>query len=47
MRRWLDRKADWPARSWTSATSPLPYHYGQEGDVYHFSYAWIYPAAGS
>jgi 4-amino-4-deoxy-L-arabinose transferase-like glycosyltransferase len=22
-----------------------PYHYGRAGDVYHFSYAWIYPAA--
>jgi 4-amino-4-deoxy-L-arabinose transferase-like glycosyltransferase len=22
-----------------------PYHYGRPGDVYHFSYAWLYPAA--
>jgi 4-amino-4-deoxy-L-arabinose transferase-like glycosyltransferase len=22
-----------------------PYHYGKSGDVYHFSYAWIYPKA--
>ena len=21
----------------------LPYHYGRAGDVYHFSYAWLYP----
>ncbi len=25
----------------------LPYHYGRNGDLYHFSYAWIYPDAGS
>ena len=22
----------------------VPYHYGRDGDLYHFSYAWIYPA---
>jgi hypothetical protein len=25
----------------------LPYHYGRDGDAYHFGYAWIYPPAGS
>lgn len=24
----------------------LPYHYGRQGDAYHFSYAWIYPPTG-
>jgi len=24
-----------------------PYHYGKPGDVYHFSYAWIYPKVGT
>lgn len=24
----------------------LPYHYGRPSDVYHFSFAWIYPTAG-
>jgi len=24
-----------------------PYHYGKPGDVYHFSYAWIYPKANT
>ena len=22
----------------------LPYHYGRDGDVYHFGYVWVYPA---
>lgn len=47
---------DRPLRDWLDAHGldatvdvqdiALPYHYGKPGDVYHFSYAWIYPPAG-
>jgi 4-amino-4-deoxy-L-arabinose transferase-like glycosyltransferase len=42
---------DWLAARGMSATMDVhsiarPYHYGKPGDVYHFSYAWIYPPAG-
>jgi lipopolysaccharide core galacturonosyltransferase RgtB len=41
---WLDRKAVLAGRAVDVRDAALPYNYGQEGDVYHFSYAWIYPA---
>jgi hypothetical protein len=37
----------------TDAPTPVPreiarpYHYGRQGDVYHFGYAWIHPAEGT
>ena len=40
-------KRHWPAGTLDVRDAAVPYNYGREGDVYHFSYAWIYPAAGS
>jgi 4-amino-4-deoxy-L-arabinose transferase-like glycosyltransferase len=42
MRAWLD-KAGLAGRDVEVRDIAVPYHYGREGDVYHFSYAWIYP----
>jgi 4-amino-4-deoxy-L-arabinose transferase-like glycosyltransferase len=43
---WLENKglADRPLDVRVAAA---PYIYGREGDLYHFSYAWIYPPSGS
>jgi hypothetical protein len=46
MLAWLDRKAMLAGRALDVRYAALPYHYGQEGDAYHFSYAWIYPPSG-
>lgn len=41
--------ADWLKGKSLEASSigdvALPYHYGREGDLYHFGYAWVYPPA--
>ena len=42
MRAWLD-KAGLAGRGVEVRDMAVPYHYGRDGDVYHFSYAWIYP----
>lgn len=42
---WLNRNAALAGKPLTVHDAALPYHYGRDGDVYHFSYAWIYPAA--
>lgn len=42
MRSWLDKAGMGNALDVQDIA--LPYHYGREGDLYHFSYAWIYPA---
>ena len=47
LKAWLERKGAWPAKEPEVREAALPYHYGREGDLYHFSYAWIYPAPGS
>ena len=47
MLAWLDRKAMLAGRALDVRYAAVPYNYGQDGDVYHFSYAWIYPPAGS
>ena len=47
LKAWLERKGVWPAEEPQVRDAALPYHYGREGDLYHFGYAWIYPAPGS
>lgn len=42
---WLNRNAGLAGKPLAVHDAALPYHYGREGDVYHFSYAWVYPAA--
>ncbi|MDQ6435672.1 glycosyltransferase family 39 protein [Mesorhizobium sp. LHD-90] len=42
---WLDARHQLDGAASTVQEAALPYHYGREGDVYRFSYAWIYPAA--
>ena len=42
MRSWLDKAG--MANALDVQDIALPYHYGRESDLYHFSYAWIYPA---
>jgi hypothetical protein len=46
LRAWLDAKADTAGKEIEVRDIALPYHFGQDGDVYHFSYAWVYPAGG-
>lgn len=43
LRGWLTARA--MPTTVTVESIALPYHYGREGDVYNFSYAWIYPPA--
>jgi 4-amino-4-deoxy-L-arabinose transferase-like glycosyltransferase len=43
LERWYASQSD--ATVLTPADIAKPYHYGKPGDVYHFSYAWIYPKA--
>lgn len=45
MLNWLDRKAGLAGGPIASRDIAVPYHHGQPGDVHHFRYAWIYPAA--
>lgn len=47
MRAWLDGKAGLAGKELEVRDAALPYHYGRDGDVYHFSYAWVYPVPGS
>ncbi len=42
VRQWIDRAG---GRVVEVQDLGLPYHYGRKGETYHFSYAWIYPAA--
>ena len=46
MTAWLDEKAGLAGKAPDMRDAALPYHYGRAGDVYHFGYAWVYPAAG-
>ena len=46
IRDWLDRKA-LAEQELDIRDVALPYNYGREGELYHFSYAWLYPADGS
>ena len=47
IRGWLGQKGALAGRTLDIRDVALPYNYGREGDVYHFSYAWLYPASGS
>lgn len=47
LQRWLKNEAGLPSAPANAEDIALPYHYGRNGDLYHFSYAWIYPDAGS
>ena len=40
---WLNDKGGLSDRALDVRDAALPYHYGRDGDLYHFSYAWIYP----
>jgi 4-amino-4-deoxy-L-arabinose transferase-like glycosyltransferase len=40
---WLDAQPELAGVGAKTEEVALPYHYGREGDLYHFSYAWIYP----
>jgi 4-amino-4-deoxy-L-arabinose transferase-like glycosyltransferase len=42
---WLDGQVGWAGKPLAVQDAAFPYHYGREGDVYHFGYAWIYPPA--
>ncbi|MCX7302730.1 MAG: glycosyltransferase family 39 protein [Hyphomicrobiales bacterium] len=42
---WLNDRGGLADRALDVRDAALPYHYGRDGDLYHFSYAWIYPAA--
>ena len=46
MSAWLDENAGLAGKAPDMRDAALPYHYGRAGDVYHFGYAWVYPAAG-
>jgi 4-amino-4-deoxy-L-arabinose transferase-like glycosyltransferase len=43
---WLNREAALAGKPLTARDAALPYHYGREGDLYHFGYAWVYPPSG-
>ncbi len=43
MWRWLNERGGLSDRPLDVRDAALPYHYGRDGDLYHFSYAWIYP----
>jgi 4-amino-4-deoxy-L-arabinose transferase-like glycosyltransferase len=47
MLAWFDRKAMLAGGALDVRDAALPYNYGRDGDVYHFSYAWVYPPATS
>lgn len=47
IRQWLDARTASADGQVEIQSVAMPYHYGREGDVHHFNYAWIYPAAGS
>lgn len=42
---WLEAKPELLGVKPEAKDAALPYHYGRDGDFYHFAYAWIYPAA--
>lgn len=46
LRRWLDDRLGVSGQQEVRYVAP-PYHHGRQGDVYHFSYAWIYPASAA
>ncbi|MDQ2632801.1 MAG: glycosyltransferase family 39 protein [Pseudomonadota bacterium] len=43
MQAWLDREAGLAGKAPDVREVAVPYHFGRDGDVYRFSYAWIYP----
>lgn len=43
LRRRLDEDPKLAGKSVEVRDIALPYHYGRDGDLYHFSYAWVYP----
>lgn len=44
---WLNRNVALAGRPLAVRDVAAPYHYGREGDIYHFGYAWVYPASGA
>lgn len=44
IREWLAARSVFPGQAATSTVS-LPYHHGRAGDLYSFSYTWIYPGS--
>ena len=46
MSAWLDENAGLAGKAPDARDAAFSYHYGRAGDVYHFGYAWVYPAAG-
>ncbi|CAN7583480.1 ArnT family glycosyltransferase [Rhizobium sp. LjRoot254] len=47
LRRWHASQAEVGRVEPSEQDIAEPYHYGKPGDVYHFSYAWIYPKTGT
>lgn len=47
MWNWLNREASLGGKPLAVQDVAAPYHYGREGDVYHFGYAWVYPVAAA
>jgi 4-amino-4-deoxy-L-arabinose transferase-like glycosyltransferase len=46
MRAWLEANTGPKGKEPDVRDAALPYHYGRDGDAYHFGYAWVYPAVG-
>jgi hypothetical protein len=44
LKAWLDAQPNVGISTPDAKDIAMPYHYGKPGDVYHFGYAWIYPA---
>ena len=42
---WLNREVDLDGKPLAAQDVAVPYHFGREGDIYHFGYAWVYPPA--
>lgn len=40
---WIEAMTGSAAKDVEVRDIAVPYHYGRDGDVYHFGYAWIYP----
>ena len=44
MAAWLEARPELRGVRPEAKDAAMPYHYGRDGDAYHFAYAWIYPA---
>jgi 4-amino-4-deoxy-L-arabinose transferase-like glycosyltransferase len=43
---WLNKEISLANKPLAVKDLALPYHYGRKGELYHFSYAWVYPPSG-